>query len=243
MTYDSAIPNQESNPNNSEPAEANSTALSEDINPVLPDEEVDSVLHFISSPIADNEKLEKSHFMSSSVMLENNDFKSLPVDNLSSDNLSSDNLSSDSLNLDTVAANSLPLENAEIVVESDTPAAVSNSLIFAESQKIESQESKYQQIGLPPASLKANAQESVSSKIIPDNTVQINQEKKSDSSVGNAVLLKITFIILFPFHLSKKKPKPKNPTLYLTSLITRKFQQKTILPKPLSRKQKLKRLH
>jgi septum site-determining protein MinC len=189
MTDDSAIPNQESNPNNSEPAEVNSTTFAEDINPVLPDEEVDSVLHFISSPITNNEKLEKPHFISSSLMSKDNSINALSVDNSSLN----------SLILDNVTANSLPLENAEILVESHTPIAVSTPFIFAESPKIESPETKYQQIGLPPANLEAilqgshsvNAQQNLPSESVPDNrSVQISDDTKSDYLAGNGVLLK-----------------------------------------------------
>jgi septum site-determining protein MinC len=56
MTYDSATPNLESNPNNVEPAQVHK----ENVEPVLPDAEVDTVLHFISSPIDDG-----NHFISS----------------------------------------------------------------------------------------------------------------------------------------------------------------------------------
>jgi septum site-determining protein MinC len=174
MTSDSTIPNQESNPNNSEPAEVNSTAFGEDINPILPDEEVDSVLHFISSPIADHEK---TQFNSNSVMAKKNSLNVLSVDSLRSN----------SRKLDSVAANSRPLvENAEIVVESETPTAVSTPFIFAEHQ-----ESKYQQIGLPSVGLEATAPDSISSEIVPDITsVQMNDDTKSDSLADNMVLLK-----------------------------------------------------
>ncbi len=194
MTYDSTIPNQESNPNNSEPAEANLTVFGEEINPVLPNAEIDSVLHFISSPIADNEKPEKPHFISSSVISKDNS-----VNGLSVDNSSSNSLNSNSLNLDNVTTNSLPLENTEILVESHTPIAVSTPFVFTESQKTKSPETKYQQIGLPPANLEAilresnsvNTQKNLSSERVSDNTsLQINDDKKSDYLAGNAVLLK-----------------------------------------------------
>jgi septum site-determining protein MinC len=204
MTYDSTIPNQESNPNNSEPAEANLTVFGEEINPILPNAEIDSVLHFISSPIADNEKPEKPHFISSSVMSKNNS-----VNGLSVDNLNSNSLNSNFLNLDNVTTNSLPLENADILVESHTPIAVSTPFIFAESQKTESPETKYQQIGLPPANLEAilqgshsmNAPNNISPQTIPDNTsVQLNTEQKPNTLAGNAVLLKnnVRYIVSVP---------------------------------------------
>jgi septum site-determining protein MinC len=202
MTYDSTIPNQESNPNNSEPAEANLTVFGEEINPILPNEEIDSVLHFISSPIADNQKPEKPHFISSSVISKYNSVNGLSVDNL-------DSLNSNSLNLDNVTTNSLPLENAEILVESHTPVPVSTPFVFTESQKTESPETKYQQIGLPPANLEAvlqgshsvNPQKNISPQTISDNTlVPLNTEQKPNTLAGNAVLLKnnLNYIVSVP---------------------------------------------
>lgn len=61
MTYDSATPNLESNPNNLEPALIYQKEFDEDINPVLPEAEVNTVLHFISSPTVDD----GNHFISS----------------------------------------------------------------------------------------------------------------------------------------------------------------------------------
>jgi septum site-determining protein MinC len=61
MTYDSATPNLESNPNNFEPAQVKLHEIDEDINPILPDAEVNTVLHFISSPTVDD----GNHFISS----------------------------------------------------------------------------------------------------------------------------------------------------------------------------------
>ncbi|BAZ13125.1 septum formation inhibitor [Calothrix sp. NIES-4071] len=61
MTYDSATPNLESNPNNFEPAQLKPHEFDENINPVLPDAEVNTVLHFISNPTFDD----GSHFISS----------------------------------------------------------------------------------------------------------------------------------------------------------------------------------
>lgn len=61
MTYDSATPNLESNPNNFEPAFIYQKEFDEDINPVLPDAEINTVLHFISNPTVDD----GSHFISS----------------------------------------------------------------------------------------------------------------------------------------------------------------------------------
>lgn len=60
MTYDSATPNLESNPNNFEPAQYQKE-FDEDINPILPDAEVNTVLDFISNPTVDD----GSHFISS----------------------------------------------------------------------------------------------------------------------------------------------------------------------------------
>ncbi len=64
MMSDSAIPHMESNTNSSEPAEVNQSAFGEDENPILPDAEVDTVLHFISSPPMHDDT---PHFISSSI--------------------------------------------------------------------------------------------------------------------------------------------------------------------------------
>ncbi len=64
MMSDSAIPHMESNTNSSEPAEVNQSAFGEDANNVLPDAEVDTVLHFISSPLMHDDT---PHFISSSI--------------------------------------------------------------------------------------------------------------------------------------------------------------------------------
>ncbi|TWH54347.1 septum site-determining protein MinC [Dulcicalothrix desertica PCC 7102] len=61
MTYDSATPNLESNSNNFEPAQVYQKEFDEDINPVLPEAELNTVLHFISSPTIDD----GNHFISS----------------------------------------------------------------------------------------------------------------------------------------------------------------------------------
>jgi septum site-determining protein MinC len=64
MMSDSAIPNIESNSNYSEPAEVHPKAFAEDINNILPEAEVNTVLHFISSPPMHGDT---PHFISSSV--------------------------------------------------------------------------------------------------------------------------------------------------------------------------------
>lgn len=61
---DSAIPHMESNTNSSEPAEVNQSAFGEDADRVLPDAEVDTVLHFISSAPMHGDT---PHFISSSI--------------------------------------------------------------------------------------------------------------------------------------------------------------------------------
>jgi septum site-determining protein MinC len=61
MAYDSATPNLESNSNNFEPAQVYQKEFDEDINPVLPEAELNTVLHFISSPTVDD----GNHFISS----------------------------------------------------------------------------------------------------------------------------------------------------------------------------------
>ena len=61
MAYDSATPNLESNSNNFEPAQVYQKEFDEDINPVLPEAELNTVLHFISSPSVDD----GNHFISS----------------------------------------------------------------------------------------------------------------------------------------------------------------------------------
>jgi septum site-determining protein MinC len=223
MTSDSTIPNQESNPNNSEPAEVNSTAFGEDINPTLPDEEVDSVLHFISSPIADNEK---TQFNSNSVMAKKNSLNVLPVDSLRSN----------SRKLDSVAANSQPLvENAEIVVESETPTAVSTPFIFAEHQ-----ESKYQQIGLPSVGLEATAPDSISSE-----SDQMNDDKKSDSLADNMVLLKhhVHSFVSIPAIETEKSDSissiPSNPQITVGNDVTQAiFPAEPTTPKTLDTSEK-----
>jgi septum site-determining protein MinC len=120
MTYDSAIPDKKSNSAGSDAAESNS-AVSEvaesnsvvsDIEPnsILPDTEVDSVLHFLHSDPESFENIESHSTHSDPESFENIESHSTHSNSESLDNIESNSTSSNPETLDNVDSNYLLLD-------------------------------------------------------------------------------------------------------------------------------------